>query len=188
MFKATRWAALVLLAGMTLSTAAPALAAPAAPVTKHEVTSDEVIWVLLPGQCPKLPPDLAVAGVGERVTTMDTAFFDNGRFIIEWDETTTGSAADSNGEAYTFYSVDHWTAYTPGDGAQVQFRIYDLFLLQSPAMAAQNDYVLRSSFDWHWTFDADAMPFDVWPPTNLEKTTNYGDPVGDELEYVCDPL
>ena len=55
-------------------------------------------------------------------------------------------------------------------------------------MAAQNDYVLRSSFDWHWTFDADAMPFDVWPPTNLEKTTNYGDPVGDELEYVCDPL
>lgn len=188
MFKTTRLAVPLLLAVMGLNTAAPALAAPAAPVTKHEVTEEVVIWTLPRGQCPNLPADQFVAGTGKLVTTMDSTFYSEDRFMLAWDETASGIALGSDGTEYTFYSIDHWTAYAPGGGADVQFRIYDLFLLQSPATEAQNTYVLRSSFDWHWTFDADGLPFDVWPPTGLEKTTNYGDPVGEELEYVCDPL
>ena len=57
MLKTSRLAVPVLLAAMVLTQAAPVLAAPAAPITNHEVMEDVVVWILPAGQCPNLPAD-----------------------------------------------------------------------------------------------------------------------------------
>lgn len=190
MFKATRLAAPMLLAALVLSQAAPVLAAPVAdePIIEHEVVEDTVTWFMPAGRCPHLPADLSITGTGDHVSTLDIITYDDGRFYFTWDDTVTGTAVGSDGTAYTFYSNNRWIAYAPNADADVQFREHDLFLLQSPAAAANNTYVLRNSLDWRWTIEADALPFDVWPPADLQKTTDYGDPINADLEFVCDPL
>ena len=64
-----------LLAVLVLTQAAPVLAAPAAPITNHEVFEDVVIWILPAGRCPNLPADQTVIGFGDRLTTMDVTRF-----------------------------------------------------------------------------------------------------------------
>lgn len=188
MLKATRLAVPVLLAVMVLAPVAPALAAPAAPVINHDVTEDMVFWTLPAGQCPNLPADQTVIGFGDRVITTDITTYDDGSRSLSLEITVTGEAMGTDGTEYTFYSIDHLTGYNPGDGTPAQFRMHDLFLLQSPAAAAQNTYVLRSAFDWRWTLSANDAALDWWPPADLQTSTNYGEPVDGELESVCDPL
>ena len=96
-------------------------------------------------------------------------------------------ALGSYGQAYSFYYANTSTWDEPTTGP-VKVKMYDLFLLQTEALAASNSYALRNGFTWRWTYTPPAGAFDVWPPANFQPSATFGEPLNADASAKCDPL
>jgi len=188
MIRTRRLVSSIVLAIALLSAGTTAWAAAPTDEVLHEVVNDTGGFYLPPDQCPKLPPGLWVTGGGSQVTTTDVVVRDDGSYFVTRDVKVSGTAHDGDGNQYTFYFAEFWSAKSPAGGAGAEFHIYNLFLLQSRASAAKNTYVLKSGFNWRWTFDGAIDPLAVRPLANLRKALTFGDPITDEFERRCDPM
>jgi hypothetical protein len=174
--------AMSLLAGGTTARAAPAAD------SLHTVTEHAAGFSIEAGQCKNLPDDLSVTGTGRGVTTVDITTHDDGSILLTVNEKVTGTAVGSDATQYTFYHYQYLSAVAAVAASDAKFRVYDLFLLQSKAAAANNTYVLRSGFAWRWTFDGNVDPVGDWPPANFQKVQTFGDPNDGPNEPHCDPV
>ncbi len=147
----------------------------AAASRKNAVT---VNWTLPAGQCPSLPPGLILSGSGERHQVINEKTGNDGSRTVIINDVVNGTAWDNEGGAYHFKYTNHSTDVSSTGGGTHQISMVDSFVLNGKGSAKH----MNVGFNWSWTYQDGAGPFDVIPLVNLVQNSTRGDPL------LCDPL
>jgi hypothetical protein len=161
--------ALTFALGTTVAGAAPGKAS-------HEIIRETVTWTLPAGQCPALPADLEVNGVGERHLIIHTINKSDGSTQLVFSDVVRGTATDNWGGSYRFVYSNHSVERYPAGPGPIAIQMTDNFVMNGSGAADK----LHVGFNWSWTF---TPPAELFPPVdNWVQHSTRGEPL------LCDPI